>query len=82
MLCAALFLFLVTSVATSWADLSMRCGRYLVDKGTLIDEVIAKCGDPYSTYGDYWLYRQGKVVYRLHFNWQGEVRRIQSEIRF
>ncbi len=64
------------------ADGSMRCGVHLVSKGALQEEVLAKCGQPYSASGTYWLYRQGQTVYRVQFNAVGEVRRIKAEIRF
>ncbi len=64
------------------ADATMRCGVHLVSKGALQEEVLARCGRPYSASGAYWLYRQGQTVYRVVFNSLGEVRRIKAEIRF
>ncbi len=64
------------------ADGSMRCGVHLVSKGALQEELLAKCGQPYSASGAYWLYRKGQTVYRVQFNAVGEVRRIKAEIRF
>ena len=43
-------------------------------------EVRGKCGEPYDTYRNQWLYVNGDAVYRVYFNQKGEVRRIVSEI--
>ena len=64
----------------SWANKKMRCGNHLVGKGSYREEVVARCGQPYSTYRYYWLYRKGKVVYRVQFNSRGTVSRLTSEI--
>jgi len=69
-------------VASTALASSIRCGVDLVSKGALREEVLAKCGQPYSSSGVYWLYKKGKTVYRVQFNSRGEVRRIKSEIRF
>jgi hypothetical protein len=43
-------------------------------------EVEHRCGQPYDTYRDQWLYVKGDAVYRVYFNQRGELRRIQKEI--
>ena len=68
--------------SNAFADGSMRCGVHLISKGALQEEVLTKCGQPYSASGAYWLYRIGQTVYRVQFNSLGEVRRIRAEIRF
>ena len=77
-----LLIGLLGAASSAFADGSMRCGVHLVSKGTLQDEVLTKCGQPYSASGAYWLYRNGQTVYRVQFNAVGEVRRIKAEIRF
>ncbi len=64
----------------SWASRKMRCGNSLISKGAYQEQVLARCGAPYSSRGDYWLYRVRNVVFRLHFNRQGRVSWIKSEI--
>ncbi len=67
----------------AWAD-SMRCGTRLVSDGKMpgatMSEVLDKCGEPYATHRNKWLYYKGDSVYRVYFNTNGEVRRIQREI--
>ena len=54
-----------------WAD-SMRCGTRLLSDGktpgATMAEVLQKCGEPYSTYRNNWLYFKGNSVYRVYFN--------------
>ena len=73
---------LLGMASNAFADGSMRCGVHLISKGALQEEVLTKCGQPYSASGAYWLYRIGQTVYRVQFNSLGEVRRIRAEIRF
>jgi hypothetical protein len=62
----------------------MRCGGRLISDGkvpgTLQAEVLLRCGEPYDTSGDQWLYVRGDAVYRVYFNRDREVSRIVSEI--
>jgi len=77
-----LLIGLLGVASSAFADGSMRCGVHLISKGAIQDEVLTKCGQPYSASGAYWLYRIGQTVYRVQFNSVGEVRRIKAEIRF
>ena len=61
---------------------AMRCGVNLISKGAYKEEVLAKCGQPYSYSDRYWLYRKNNTVYRLNFNSKNQIRRIKSEIRY
>ena len=42
-------------------------------------EVLKKCGEPETKYGDTWIYVQGSTRKILTFNWEGRVWRIESE---
>ena len=79
-LCAALVVGLPAWPDTSWASQKMRCGKHLIGKGALQDIVLVRCGQPYSRYRNYWLYRKGQSVFRLRFNSRGEVSKLTSEI--
>lgn len=79
---ATAMLTLSMSLVTVSQAKAMRCGTDLVSKGAYKEEVIAKCGQPYSAREQYWLYRKNNFVYRLHFNSKDRVRLIKSEIRF
>jgi hypothetical protein len=83
-LSAALVLCLSAWPEASWAQEKMvlRCGTYLVGEGALREEVLAKCGEPYSDYGDYWLYRRRNVIYRFFFDSRGTVRTVERDMRF
>ena len=61
---------------------SIRCGVHLIRKGALKDEVLARCGQPYSTSRDDWLYRRGRTVYRVRFNANGVATSVRTAIRF
>ena len=76
----AVLVLLIGWPDASWANRKMRCGNSLISKGAYQDEVLARCGAPYSSRGDYWLYRVRNVVFRLRFNRQGRVSWIKSEI--
>jgi hypothetical protein len=79
---AAILSFGLLLSSNTQADATMRCGVHLVSVGAIQEEVLSKCGRPYSASGTYWLYRQGQMVYRVIFKPDGEVRRIKAEIRF
>ncbi len=78
-----LSLGLLGLASSTWAD-AMRCGSDLITDnkkpGASMMEVVQKCGEPYDKYGKQWLYVKGGSVYRVYFNPQGNVRRIQTEI--
>lgn len=76
---AAIAALLTIWPETSWASRTMRCGNSLIGKGAFEDQVLARCGAPYSTRGNYWLYRVRNVVFRLYFR-DGRVSWVKSEI--
>jgi hypothetical protein len=68
---AVLLLFLLI-VVCSQSAYAMRCGTHLISagrsNGISKDDVIRKCGAPYSQSGNYWIYMKGNSVYRLRFS--------------
>ena len=68
---ATLLLFLLI-VVCSQSAYAMRCGTHLISAGRSNghskDDVIKKCGAPYSQTGNYWIYMKGNSVYRLRFS--------------
>ena len=65
----------------SWASRKMRCGNTLIGKGAYEEQVLARCGEPYASHGNYWLYRVRNVVFRVYFR-RGQVSWIKREIVF
>ena len=81
---AAAGFILLTAVTQSLAsDRSIRCGTYLIYGGggstsAGMYEVLKKCGEPETKYGDTWIYIQGSMRRILTFNYEGRLLRIES----
>ncbi len=63
---------------------SIRCGTYLIYGGggkasSSMYEVLKKCGEPESKYGNNWIYVQGSMLRIMTFNYEGRLATIESE---
>ena len=63
---------------------SIRCGGAIIDDGSRSGvsklEVQSKCGEPYSKYGNSWIYSMPNgTVTRIRFKTNGEVSSITNE---
>lgn len=67
-----IFALLLLFAFLSETVMAMRCGSHIITAGEVNGitrgEVQSKCGAPYSTYGNTWVYIKGNEVYRLKFS--------------
>ena len=60
---------------------SMRCGTHIVSADPANPsgkyDVLKRCGEPTTRYGDTWIYKKGSVTRSLDFSSNGQLRSIE-----
>ena len=60
---------------------SMRCGTHIISTDPANPsgkyDVLKRCGEPTTRYGDTWIYKKGSVTQSLEFSSNGQLRSIQ-----
>jgi len=77
---AALFISIVMT-ESAMARGSMRCGTHIITSDPANPsgkyDVLKRCGEPETRYGDTWIYKKGSVTQRLEFSSNGMLQNIQ-----
>ena len=76
---AALFIS-IFMMESAMAIGSMSCGTHIITADSRNPsgkyDVLKRCGEPTTRYGDTWIYKKGSVTNTLDFNSNGQLRRI------
>jgi hypothetical protein len=76
---AALFIS-IFMMESAMAIGSMRCGTHMITADSRNPsgkyDVLKRCGEPTTRYGDTWIYKKGSVTNTLKFNSNGQLQRI------
>jgi hypothetical protein len=60
---------------------SMRCGTHIISTDPANPsgkyDVLKRCGEPTTRYGDTWIYKKGSITQRLQFSGNGQLQNVQ-----
>lgn len=77
---ASLFVSIVMT-KSAMAVGSMRCGTHIISADPANPsgkyDVLKRCGEPTTRYGDTWIYKKGSVTTTLEFGSNGQLRIIK-----
>ena len=77
----AAFFISVVMMESAVARGSMRCGTHIITSNPSNPsgkyDVLKRCGEPTTRYGDTWIYKKGSITQRLQFSGNGLLQNIQ-----
>ena len=77
---AALFISIVMMESAVGRG-SMRCGTHIITSDPANPsgkyDVLKRCGEPTTRYGDTWIYKKGSITNRLEFSGNGQLQNIE-----
>jgi hypothetical protein len=76
---AALFISIIMT-ESAMARGSMRCGTHIISSNPSNPsgkyDVLKRCGEPTTRYGDTWIYKKGSITQTLEFSNNGQLKNI------
>ena len=76
----AAFFISVVMMESAVARGSMRCGTHIITSNPSNPsgkyDVLKRCGEPTTRYGDTWIYKKGSITNRLEFSSNGQLKNI------
>jgi len=77
---AALIISIVM-MESAMARGSMRCGTHIISSDPANPsgkyDVLKRCGEPTTRYGDTWIYKKGSITQTLQFSGNGQLQNVQ-----